>query len=491
MCVRVRFAPSPTGFVHIGSLRTALYNYLFAKKNEGAYVLRIEDTDQSRYVEGALENMLTVFDWAGIHSDEGLILNEGTISVKGNKGPYVQSERLAIYKKYMAKLLESGKAYYCFCSKERLEAVKQKQLENGETPRYDGNCRNLTSTEIDEKLKAGAPHVIRLKFPEDTDITFEDAVRGKITVNTKDLDDQILMKTDGFPTYHFAVVIDDHLMEISHVIRGEEWVISTPKHVFLYEAFGWDAPKFVHLPNILNNSRKKLSKRQDDVSVSDFEEKGYLPEGLINYLALVGWSPEGEKELFTLDELVDAFSLERISKSSGIFDVDKLNWINAHYIKTCDLDRLTTLSIPYFIKAGFLKESEVENQRDWIKNIMTLIKERIFRLDQIKSEVDVFFTKAFKITESESLEVMNLPESKEVILAFKAKISQVKELNQEIIKPLIKEVQKETGYKGKQLFMPIRVATTGSLHGPDLNLILALLGQERILHRLEIAMQNQ
>ena len=254
--VRVRFAPSPTGFVHIGSLRTALYNYLFAKKMGGKYILRVEDTDRTRLVDGAIENMLNAMKWAGVNHDEGVMLDEnGNVVQKGEYGPYIQSERLDIYQQYIKELLDSGKAYYCFCTKERLDEVREKQKEAGETPRYDGHCRDLTQEEIDAKIAAGEPYVIRLKLPENHVIRFTDLVRGETEFNTNDLDDQVLIKTDGFPTYHFAVVVDDHLMKITHVIRGEEWVSSTPKHVYLYEAFGWEAPKFVHLPNILNKEK--------------------------------------------------------------------------------------------------------------------------------------------------------------------------------------------------------------------------------------------
>ena len=335
--VRVRFAPSPTGFVHIGSLRTALYNYLFAKHAGGEYILRVEDTDRTRLVDGAIENMLNAMKWAGVNHTEGVMLDEnGNVTQKGEYGPYIQSERLDIYQKYIKELLDSGKAYYCFCTKERLDAVREQQKEAGETPRYDGHCRDLTPEEVQAKIDAGEPYVIRLRLPEDHKITFTDLVRGDMEFNTNDLDDQVLIKTDGFPTYHFAVVVDDHLMKITHIIRGEEWVSSTPKHVYLYEAFGWEKPVFVHLPNILNTEKKKLSKRQGDVAVEDFKKKGYLPEGLVNYVALVGWSPEDNQEIFSMEELEKAFSIERVSKSGGVFDTEKLNWVNHHYMKEAD-----------------------------------------------------------------------------------------------------------------------------------------------------------
>lgn len=254
--VRDRFAPSPTGDVHIGSLRTALYNYLFAKKNSGTFLLRLEDTDRTRLKEGAVDTLLDALYETGVIPDEGLVLADGEISQKGDKGPYIQSERLPIYQEYIQKLIDSGDAYYCFCTKERLDEVRQKQKENGETPRYDGHCRNLSREEAEKRIEAGEPYVVRLKLPEGKDISFDDAVRGHVTINTSDLDDQVLIKADGFPTYHFAVVVDDHLMDVSHVIRGEEWLPSTPKHVYLYDLFGWKQPTYVHLPNILNKDHK-------------------------------------------------------------------------------------------------------------------------------------------------------------------------------------------------------------------------------------------
>src|SRR5690625_4374730 len=286
---RLRFAPSPTGYLHIGGLRTALYNYLFAQHNNGKFILRIEDTDQTRYVEGAIENLVESLQWAGIKYDEGVFLENNKLVQKGDYGHYIQSERLDIYRKYVDQLIESGDAYYCFCSKERLDAVREEQKIKGLIPKYDGFCRSLTLDEAKKRIANGEEHVVRLKLPPSRDIKFNDLVRGDIVINTDDIDDQVLLKSDGYPTYHMAVVVDDHLMKITHIVRGEEWLSSTPKHVYLYEVFGWEKPTYVHLPTVLNKDRKKLSKRHGDVSVDDFREKGYLPEGLVNYLALVGW----------------------------------------------------------------------------------------------------------------------------------------------------------------------------------------------------------
>ncbi|QEK11143.1 glutamate--tRNA ligase [Crassaminicella thermophila] len=485
MTVRVRFAPSPTGFVHIGSLRTALYNYLFAKQKGGKYILRVEDTDQTRYVEGAIENMIEALKWAGIEHDEGVMLENGKLVQKGEYGPYIQSERLEIYQKYINQLIENGHAYYCFCSKERLDEVREAQKERGETARYDGHCRNISIEEAKKRIANGEEHVVRLKLPENHDIAFHDVIRGNVVVNTNDLDDQVLIKTDGFPTYHFAVVVDDHLMGITHVIRGEEWVPSTPKHVYTYEAFGWEAPKFVHLPNILNKDRKKLSKRQGDVAAEDFKNKGYLPEGLINYLALVGWSPEDNQEIFSMEELIEKFSLERVSKSGGVFDTDKLNWINSHYIKEAPIDEITDLAIPHLVKAGYIKEDEKKEKYQWLKDMVTVLKDRISYVGEITEKVDIFFKTEIKPADEQAEEILKLDHLPHLLEVFAKKVEEAEQIDEEFGKKAFKSIQKETGYKGKNLFMPIRVALTGEVHGPDLPLMMKVLGKQNILSRIE------
>ena len=301
MEVRTRFAPSPTGYLHIGSLRTALYCYLWAKNQNGSYIIRIEDTDQKRYVEGSVENLITSLETCHIIHDEGPIIEDGMIQEIGDYGPYFQSDRLDIYKKYIDILLEKGFAYYCFCTKERLDELREEQKEQGLTPKYDSKCANLSKEEVKEYLAENVPYVIRMKLPKNTEVAFDDLVYGHISINTDDIDEQVLIKADGFPTYHFAVVVDDHEMEISHVIRGEEWLVSTPKHLLLYQAFGWDPPQFAHLPTVLNKNKKKLSKRDGSAAVEDFLKLGYLPEALINYITLLGWS-DPEKQRYICSE---------------------------------------------------------------------------------------------------------------------------------------------------------------------------------------------
>ncbi|WP_195269199.1 glutamate--tRNA ligase [Eubacterium sp. 1001713B170207_170306_E7] len=486
--IRDRFAPSPTGNVHVGSLRTALYNYLFAKKNNGQFLLRLEDTDRTRYEEGAVENLLNALMVTGVVPDEGLFEEDGKIVQKGGCGPYIQSERLDIYKKYIDQLLENGQAYYCFCTKERLDEVREKQKAAGETPRYDGHCRNLPKEEVEARVAAGEPYVIRLKLPEDHVVAFDDAVRGRIEINTNDLDDQVLIKTDGFPTYHFAVVIDDHLMGITHVIRGEEWLPSTPKHVYLYECFGWEQPQYVHLSNILNDDHKKLSKRQGDVSVGDFLKKGYLPEALINFLALLGWSPENEQEIFSMDELIEAFDLSRINKSGAVFDRAKLDWMNAHYIKELPIGELTGRMIPYLLEAGYITQADVESRMPWLEKVGELMRERLSYFAQVPEETKMLFDRGFEITDPESLDILKEETVPVLFNALVEKITESDVVDTERAKAILKEIQKEhkaEKIKGKMLYMPTRIMLTGEMHGPDLTLIMDVLGKEELLLRLE------
>lgn len=488
--VRVRFAPSPTGYVHVGSLRTALYNYLFAKQNDGKFLLRLEDTDRTRYEEGSVENLLDALYTTRVIPDEGLMLEDGKPVEKGDCGPYIQSERLDIYKKYIKQLIDDGKAYYCFCSKERLDDLREKQKAAGKTPRYDGHCRNLSEDEVQKRIAAGEPYVIRLKLPEDEDITFEDVVRGEITINTKELDDQVLIKADGFPTYHFAVVVDDHLMGITHVIRGEEWLPSTPKHVYLYQCFGWEQPKYVHLPNILNADHKKLSKRQGDVSVKDFLDKGYLPEALVNFLALLGWSPEDDREIFSMDELIGVFDAKRINKSGAVFDREKLNWMNGQYIKNTDNQTLAKAIAPYLVQAGMLKADEVDAKQDWLEKVAELLKERISYLAQAPEELKKDLDGNFEIDDSEeATEILSADTVPILVDALSDKMAASETWTAESIqKDIIKAIQKEhkaEKIKGKALYMPIRLIMTGVMHGPDLALIMDVLGKEECQRRLD------
>jgi len=492
MTTRVRFAPSPTGYVHIGSLRTALYNFLYARQQKGIYALRIEDTDQTRLVEDALVNLLKVMDWAGISHDEGPALNEDglTTTDTGRFGPYIQSKRLGLYQQYIKQLIIQGDAYYCFCTKERMEKVREEQKANGETPRYDGLCRDISIEEAERRIAAGEPCVVRMKLPLNRDVVFQDVVRGTVTVNTIELDDQVLMKQDGFPTYHFAVVVDDHLMQVTHVIRGEEWLPSTPKHVLLYEFFNWQAPAYIHLPNILNRDKKKLSKRQGDVAVEDFRKKGYLPEALINYIALLGWSPEDGQEIMTMEELISKFNIERVSKSGAVFDVDKLNWVNSHYLKTADLARLVALSKPHLIEAGIVTEETWDSKQEWLMKLMSPLRERVSHLAELKEHLGLFMDDTVTLETDEVLEVLKEAHVPALLEAFKAHVMAAESITPEFGKGIFKILQAETGAKGKGLFMCLRCGISGQQHGMDLGELMEILGKERLIKRIEYTLAH-
>lgn len=481
--IKVRFAPSPTGFVHIGSLRTALYNYLFAKQQNGDFLIRIEDTDRTRLVEGAVEALLNSMEWSGIKVDEGVSYKDGKIIQLGQNGPYIQSERLEIYQKYIEELLEKGYAYHCFCTKERLESLREEQKAKGEDPMYDGYCRNLSKEEVQKRIEAGEEYVIRLRIPENKDVEFDDIVRGKISINSNTIDDQVLIKSDGFPTYHFAVVVDDHLMEITHVIRGEEWLTSTPKHVLLYEMFGWKAPTFVHLPNILGKDRKKLSKRQGDVGVHDFQNKGYLPEGLINYIALLGWSPEDEQEIFKMDELIEKFDLSRVSNSGGIFDVEKLNWVNSHHIKEYDIEKLVDIAVDFIVNDGAMTKDECKEKRNWLLLAMDTLRERMSYLAEFPSLIRPYLKDDMEI-EEDAKEFMTNEHMPKLLEILEKEIKSKGEITAENTEEIFGVIKSE-GIKGKNLFMGVRVLVTGNSHGPDMPKTMELLGKDRILKRLE------
>lgn len=488
--VRVRFAPSPTGYLHIGGLRTALYNYLFARHNNGKFILRIEDTDRTRFVEGAIESLIESLHWAGIEYDEGVFIEDGKIVQKGEYGSYIQSERLDIYKKYVDELIEKGYAYYCFCSKERLDKVREEQKIKGLIPKYDGFCRSLSLEEARERIANGEEYVVRLKLPHNKDIKFHDLVRGDIIINTDDIDDQVLLKSDGYPTYHMAVVVDDHLMDITHIVRGEEWLASTPKHVYLYQVFGWEEPTYVHLPTVLNKERKKLSKRHGDVAVEDFREKGYLPEGLVNYLALVGWSPKDNKEIFSMEELIEEFSFERVSKTGGIFDKDKLDWVNGHHIREYDIDKLTDLSIPYLKDAGYIDDKFVKEKYSWIKAMVQTVMESISYLSEIPEKVEILFDNKVELEDEDALNTLRGEQVPDILNAFKEELNEIEEIDEEFAKGIMKRIQKSTGVKGKNLYMPTRIALTGNNHGPELVNIIYLLGKQNILNRIDYVQEN-
>ncbi|MEG2770371.1 MAG: glutamate--tRNA ligase, partial [Oscillospiraceae bacterium] len=390
--VRTRFAPSPTGYMHVGNLRTALYAYLQAKSHGGTFVLRIEDTDQERLVEGAVDIIYDTLRLTGLKWDEGP-------DIGGDYGPYVQSERMGMFMQYAKQLVDEGKAYYCFCDKERLEEMRGIQKASGQAPHYDGHCRNLTKAEIDEKLASGVEYVIRQKMPTEGTTSFEDVVYGHIEVENYTLDDQILIKTDGMPTYNFANVVDDHLMDITHVIRGNEYLSSTPKYNLLYEAFGWEIPTYIHCPPVMKDSTNKLSKRNGDASFEDLLAKGYLKDAILNYILLLGWSPKGEREIFTLDEMIEVFNESGICKSPAIFDIQKLNAINGEYMRAMTREDFLKLAQPYIdtvVKGDYNSDvlAEVLQNRT---EILTDIPEQIDFIDQLPEyDIEMYTHKKMK-----------------------------------------------------------------------------------------------
>lgn len=466
--IRTRFAPSPTGFLHVGGLRTALYNFLFAKHHHGKMVLRIEDTDQSRLVEGAKEQLIETLHRVGLNYDEGP-------DVGGEFGPYVQSERIDLYRQHAQNLVESGNAYYCFCSPERLSRLREKQERLKLQPKYDGHCRNLTVEQVQEKIKKGIPHVIRLKMPQEGESVFNDLIRGEVRFQNEYIDDQILIKSDGFPTYHLANVVDDHLMVITHVIRGEEWLQSVPKHLQLYQAFGWEPPEMAHLPLLLNPDRSKLSKRQGDVAVEDFLNKGYLPESLTNFVALLGWNPGDDREIFSLRQLIDEFSLKRVGKSGAVFDVQKLNWLNGHYIREMEKEERFEFLTPFLAQAGYDTSDQTATEK-----IINSLYKKISRGNEIVKQAEIFYSDSLEISENQSLEVLREPTAKIVLETFLEKLVSVDDIDISSFQSIMKEVQQETGIKKQQLWMPIRVAMTGATHGPDLPVIIELFGKNKI-----------
>ncbi|WP_071705315.1 glutamate--tRNA ligase [Murdochiella vaginalis] len=483
--VHVRFAPSPTGYLHIGGLRTALFNYLYARHHGGRFILRIEDTDRTRFVPDALENLLRVLHWAGLENDEGPFLDGDHISEKGEHGPYIQSHRheQGLYRRYAEQLIEKGQAYYCFCSKERLDAVRDAMKERGETPRYDGHCRDLSPEEVQKHLDAGEEYVIRMKLPRNRDITFHDAIKGDITFNTDELDDQVLIKSDGFPTYHFAVVLDDHLMGVTHIVRGEEWISSTPKHVLLYQNFGWEEPTYVHLPTVLGEDHKKLSKRNGDAAVEQYIAKGYLPEALINYIALLGWSPKGNEEILSREELIQEFDFDRISSTGGIFDVKKLNWMNGEYIKAMPVDKVVQAMRPFLEKEGLIDEHTDDEK---LYRVAALYQNRVEYFQQFPDLTrHLFVTADALVYEEDAKAVLSTPEAKALVTLFADKVRAESSMTEEFANSVVKTIQTETGIKGKNLWFPIRAAVVGATSGPDFGQTLLILGRDEVLARLE------
>lgn len=471
--VRVRFAPSPTGYLHIGGLRTALYDFLFARAEGGKCILRIEDTDQNREVKGAAESLIATLHKLGIDFDESPL-------VGGEYAPYTQSERLELYHKHAQELLENGHAYRCFCSPDTLTQMREEQQARSEFVKYDRRCLALSEAEISAHLKKGTPHVIRLKMPDDYRFAFDDLVRGHVEMDAAQSDDQVLIKSDGFPTYHLAATVDDHFMQISHVIRGEEWLSSTPKHIWLYHCLGWQAPLWVHLPLILNVDRSKLSKRMNDVSVESYLNKGYLKEALLNFVALLGWHAADDTELYTLDELCAAFDLNRVNKAGAIFDLTKLDWMNGHYLRNLPLQTIADRAKEYFEGITLCSEEQY-------LAIIAAARERCTLLPELADYARMFLCP--KTPEPDELVLLQDAASQKVLSWFITHLPQIDVQDADAINAITKAGIAELGIKGKAFYTPLRLALIGQSHGPDLPGTFAILGADEALNRLQERME--
>lgn len=470
MKVRTRFAPSPTGYMHIGNLRTAIYEYLLAKKYDGDFILRIEDTDQTRSVDGAIDFIYNTLNLCGFVIDEGPN-NEGSV------GPYIQSQRLDLYKKYAQKLVDMGCAYYCFCTEEELNEKRARASERKKPFMYDGKCSRLSKSEIENNLNNNVPYVIRQKMPKTGYTEIIDEVYGLIKIDNTVLDDQILLKSDGYPTYNFANVVDDHLMGITHVVRGKEYLDQTAKYNILYDSFGWEKPKYIHVAMVLGEDGTKLSKRNGDANFMDLYNIGYLPEAIINYLVLLGWSPQNNQEVFSMDELIKNFDESRISKSSSQYDVKKLNWFNHQYIQKLNDEEYVS-----WVKKFFTNNADNKSE-EWINKLLLIYKNQLNYGTEINELTKDFFNDEFNINE-ECREFLNSDAiTKEVINEFKNQIENI-DWNINSISNAINNVKEVVGAKGKLLYMPIRIAVSGIMHGPELADTIYLIGKDKVIERL-------
>ncbi len=480
--VRVRYAPSPTGFLHIGNARTAIFNYLFARHAGGKFVIRIEDTDQKRNVEGGEESQLKFLKWLGLEWDE-------SVDVGGAYGPYRQMERLDIYKKYWQELLDKGLAYKCYCTEEELKAERETQMANKQAPHYSGKCRHLTAEQIAQYEAEGRKPTIRFRVTEDQKIEFDDIVKGHVSFNSNDVSDFVIVKQNGVPTYNFAVVVDDHLMKMTHVLRGEEHISNTPKQIMLFNAFGWQPPVFGHMTLIVNESHKKLSKRDNSIVqfIEQYKNMGFLPEALFNFIALLGWSPKGEEEIFSREDFIKMFDADRLSKSPAMFDKSKLEWMNGQYINKLSAEEYVKFTLPFLIDADLLPAQMTPDQERWATRVVLLYQEQLHYGAEIVQLSDMFFNKSIvndDLTKDEQ-KILAGEQVNEVLSVFNRELKSLAEWKAEAIAPKIKVVQKETKQRGWKLYMPIRVVATGSQHGPELPEALELLGKDIVLKRME------
>ncbi len=485
--MRTRFAPSPTGLLHVGGLRTALFSWLVAKQSGGTFILRIEDTDREREVPGALENILQALEWAGLSPDEGVVLEDGVVSQKGGHGPYIQSQRFDIYKEHADMLLKSGHAYHCFCTAQRLEEMRNAQAARHQAPMYDRMCLKLSPDDIQKKIEAGEPHVLRLKVPHHETIEHFDEIRGKVSFQGHTIDDQVLLKSDGFPTYHLANVVDDHHMKIDLVLRGEEWLSSLPKHILLFRAFGWEPPKYAHVSLLLNPDRTKLSKRQGSVSVQEYIDKGYLPEALLNFIALLGWNPGTVQEMFTLEELKQAFSLDRVQSAGAVFDTAKLDWLQGQWMR-----KLTIEEFVKRIKDQVVEKHPAATNDEHFHKKAALIQERITFFHEAPDMLGYFYeepTASVELLANAKQKVT--PEILPAILELlQNTLSGIDESNwnEEHLLATFRSLTETSGYKLGQMLWPLRAALTGRDYSPGAIEVATMLGKKETLKRIGKAM---
>lgn len=483
--VRVRFAPSPTGPLHIGGARSALFNWLFARHHGGELIVRIEDTDLERSAPEYEAMILDSLRWLGLDWDEG-------INVGGANGPYRQRERLGIYRPFVEQLLNSNAAYHCFCSEEELETERRELSAAGELPRYLGKCSKLTAAERERMCAAGRQPVARFRVPEGRILFVDDLVRGRVEFASDGIGDFIIVKSDGIPTYNFAVVLDDALMGITHVLRGEEHLSNTPRQLLIYDALGFPVPHFAHISLILGEDRSKMSKRHGAVSVVQYREDGYLPEALVNFLALLGWSPPTVREILDRQELVSLFSLERVSKSPAVFNLEKLQWMNMNYLKNAPLSVIFDLCLPHLAQAGLIEESLSPERRVWLEKVVDSVRAKLSYCAQVTEVAAAFFGETVQLEDRDEEARLALAEktAPAVISFLREKALQFAEWDEETVRQVLKETGKELNVKGKALLMTVRVAVSGRSHGPDLNTLLALLGPQAVARRLEHALKN-
>lgn len=477
--IRLRFAPSPTGFLHIGNLRTAFFGYLLAKSQGGKFILRIEDTDEKREVEGAVKSLLSILDWIGIK------LDEGPGSLGGDYGPYIQSERISIYKKHIDTLLAEDKAYPCFCSEERLTKMREDQILKKKAPGYDKLCRSLSKEDVAAKIAAGESYVIRQKMPLSGEVRVHDELRGDIVFKAEELDDHVLIKSNGVPTYQFASVVDDHLMEISHVTRGDEWLGSFPKNILLYQAFGWQSPLFIHFPLLLNKTGGKLSKRQGDVFVEEYKNKGYLKEAIINFCALLGWHPKDDKEILSLEELEKNFNISGLGSSPAVFDIEKLDYFNAYYLRQKDNKDLVKMLEPYLNEAGF----NTEDAR--LENFVSLVKDRLKKLSDVVEAISFFFKLPNYEVELLAWKNMDSTEAKKNLQEVLIKLESFSEADwqkEKIEAEMLTWIKEEKEGKNGNYLWPMRVALSGLKNSPSPFEIAWALGREESLIRIKKAL---